>query len=33
MADNFEQVAQMMAAAAEQLRKADDARIEHFGDG
>jgi hypothetical protein len=33
MADNFEQVAQMMAKAAEQLRKADEAKIEHFGDG
>ncbi len=33
MAENFEQVANMMSAAAEQLRKADEAKIEHFGDG
>ena len=33
MADNFEQAVQMMATAAEQLRKAHEATIEHFGDG
>jgi len=33
MAENFEQVAKMMAVAAEQLRKAGDAKVEHFGDG
>ncbi len=33
MADNFEKLSQMMATAAEQLRKADEAKIEHFGDG
>ena len=33
MAENFERVSQLMAEAAEQLRKADQASIEHFGDG
>ena len=33
MAENFEKVAQMMTTAAEQLRKAGEAKIEHFGDG
>jgi len=33
MAESFEQIAQMMSTAAEQLRKADEAKIEHFGDG
>jgi len=33
MAKNFEQGAQMIAKAAEELRKAGSAKIEHFGDG
>ena len=33
MAENFEKVAEMMAAAADQLRKAGEAEVEHFGDG
>ncbi len=32
MAENFEQVAEMMATAAEALRKAGEAKVEHFGD-
>lgn len=33
MAEDFEKLAQMMVHAAEQLRNADEAKIEHFGDG
>ncbi len=33
MAENLEKIAEMMAVAAEQLRKAGDAKVEHFGDG
>jgi hypothetical protein len=33
MAENLEKVSALMATAAEQLRKAGEAEVEHFGDG
>lgn len=33
MAENLERVSKLMATAADQLRRAGDAEVEHFGDG